>query len=113
MAKVEIVDSLAKEIKKKFKGESYKIVQLLRGLEKNPNKGKPLGHAMGFTIKEIKHKRFRFYFILDRTNINLLSREELTNLLIRFIRMSNKNHQQKTVDEIKKILVKLGPHGFE
>ena len=45
MARVEIVNSLAREIKKKFKSESHKIVNLLYTLEESPNKGKLLGNV--------------------------------------------------------------------
>ena len=38
MAKVEIIESLAEEIQKKFKSESHEIVKLLRTLENNPKK---------------------------------------------------------------------------
>ena len=37
----------------------------------------------------------------------------LKDLLIRFVRMSDKKHQQKTIDEIKKILIKIGQNEFE
>lgn len=112
MAKVEIVGSLARDIQKKFKGESHKIINLLRSLEENPHKGKVLGNAGEFTIKELKYKNFRFYFILDRFNINVLSKEELIDLLIKFVRMSDKKTQQKTINEIREILLKIGTDGF-
>ena len=98
MAKIEIIDSLAKEIQKKFKGESHKIVKLLRSVEENPKKGKLVGNVSGFLIKELKYKSFRFYFIVEGEKINFYSKEELVDLLIRFVRMSNKN----TLSKIKK-----------
>ena len=94
MAKVEIVDSLAKEIQKRFKGETHKIIQLLRNLEKNPNKGKLLGSIGGILIKEIRYKSFRFYFITDGHKLKFIDQENLTDLLIMFVRMSDKKHQQ-------------------
>jgi len=113
MAKVEIVNSLAREIKKKFKSESHKIVALLETLEENPHKGKLLGSIGGIVIKELKYKKFRFYFIADGFKLKVLSKEELTGLLMKFVRMSDKKSQQKTINEIRQILIKLGPHGFE
>ncbi len=113
MAKVEIVKSLAKQIKKKFKGESYEIIKLLRGLEKNPNKGKLIGQFSSFKVKELKYKKFRFYFIIELNNINVLSKEELVDMLMKFVRMSDKKEQQKTISEIREILIKIGPHEFE
>jgi len=112
MAKIEIVDSLAKEIQKKFKGESHKIIQLLRSLEDNPKKGKLLGSVGGVVIKEIRYKSFRFYFVTDGYKLKFFNKEDLTELLIMFIRMSDKGHQQETINEIKKILLSLGPEEF-
>ncbi|MFH1585418.1 MAG: hypothetical protein ABIB79_01485 [archaeon] len=113
MAKVEIVNSLAREIKKRFKSESHKLVDLLYSLEENPHKGKPLGNVGGFVIKELRYKKFRFYLITDGYKLKVFPKEELTDLLIRFVRMSDKKAQQKTINEIREILIKLGPHGFE
>jgi hypothetical protein len=113
MAKVQIIDSLLKEIQKKFKGESHKIIDLLESLEKNPKKGKFLGQFAGFAVKELKYKSFRFYFIGDGYKLNVLSEEELTDLLMKFVRMSDKKSQQKTIEEIRQILIKIGPSGFE
>ena len=112
MAKVEIIDSLAKEIQKKFGSESHNIVKLLRNLEKNPKKGKILGTVGGIIIKELKYKNFRFYFITDGYKLKVLSIDELGDLLIRFVRMSDKKEQQKTINEIKNILLKIGFSGF-
>ena len=113
MAKVEIVDSLAKEIQKKFKCESHKIIELLETLEQNPKKGKFLGNVAGLAIKELKYKSFRFYFIADGYKLKVLSEEQLTDLLLKFVRMSDKKDQQKTINEIREILIKIGPYGFK
>ena len=112
MAKVEIVNSLAREIKKKFKGESHKITDLLESLEENPRKGKPLGNVAGIVIKELKYKKFRFYFLVDGFKLKVLSKEELTDLLMKFVRMSDKKAQQKTINEIRQILITIGAGGF-
>jgi len=113
MAKVEIIDSLAKKIKNKFKAQSHKIISLLRTLEKNPKKGKLLGIVGGIVIKEVRYKSFRFYFITDGYKLKFFDKDSLTEMLIRFVRMSDKKSQQKTINEIKKILIHLGPKGFD
>jgi hypothetical protein len=41
-----------------------------------------------------------------------MNQEKLADLLIRFVRMSDKKEQQKTIDEIREILIKIGPEGF-
>ena len=57
MVKIEIVKSLALEIKKKFsKTEANKIIDLLYTLEESPHKGKILTNVAGIVIKELKYK---------------------------------------------------------
>ena len=112
MAKVEIARSLFEEIQKKFKGEARKIIDLLETLEESPRKGKELGNVGGIIIKEIKYKNFRFYFITDGFKLKVMGELELADLLIRFVRMSDKKSQQKVIDEIKKILSQVGEKGF-
>lgn len=112
MARVEIIEDLKNEVFKKFKSESVKIFELMKSLEDNPHKGKSLGHVGGLMIKELKYKNFRFYFIVDGNKLKIFSKEELTDLLIRFVRMSDKKDQQKTINEIKSILRKIGDGGF-
>ncbi len=113
MAKVEVTDSLYLEIEKKFKHKSVDILQNLKSLELSPKKGKVLGNVEGIIIKEIKYEGFRFYFITDGFKIKCLDEKELIDLLIRFVRMSNKKEQQKTINEIKHILTTIGPGGFD
>ncbi len=112
MAKVEITDSLLTEMEKKFKGEAHNIVDLMKSLEENPKKGKPVGQVGGIVIKELKYRNFRFYFIADGFKIRFLQISELRDLLIKFVRMSDKKTQQKTIDEIKEVLRKFGNEGF-
>ena len=113
MAIVLISEELEKIIDKKFKKQSITVFSLLYSLEKNPKKGKIIGQVGGIVIKEIKYESFRFYFIVDGFKLKVFSEEELTNLLIRFVRMSDKRDQQETINEIKKILIHFGPEGFK
>jgi len=112
MAKVTIAESLKNEILKKFKEESKIIFRQMHSLQENPNKGKSLGQVGGIVIKELKYKSFRFYFITDGYKLKIMSKSDLTELLIRFVRMSDKKDQQKTINEIRKILSKFGMEGF-
>lgn len=113
MAKVVITEKLEKEINKKFKKESIEIFELLYSLRENPKKGKELGQVGGVVIKELRYRNFRFYFITDGLKIKLLSIEELRDLFIKFVTMSDKKSQQKTIDKIKFILKSFGEKGFE
>jgi midasin (ATPase involved in ribosome maturation) len=112
MAKVEIVKSLFEEIQKKFKGEAQKVIDLIETLEDNPNKGKLLGRVGGVIIKELKYRNFRFYFITDGYKLKLIDESKLVDLLIRFVRMSDKKDQQETINEIKRVLINFGSEGF-
>ena len=114
MAKVVITKYLEKEINKKFKKQSIKIFELMFSLKENPKKGKPLANVGNVVIKEIRYdKGFRFYFITDGYKLKILKAEELKDLLIKFVKMSDKRSQQKTIEEIKYILRSLGERGFE
>ena len=112
MAKVSIAETLKDEILKKFKEESKIIFRHIYSLGDNPHKGKPLGQVGGIVIKELKYKNFRFYFITDGFKLKIMDDSRLVDLLIRFVRMSDKKSQQKTINEIKKILRTLGETGF-
>ena len=112
MVRVEITEKLYEEIEKKFKEEAGKIIDLLMSLKQSPSKGKILGVASGLTIKELKYKSFRFYFITDGFKLKCYDEDSLVDLLIKFIRMSDKKTQQKTINEIKTILQTLGSKSF-
>ncbi len=107
MAKVIITKKLEDEVNKLFKKESIKIFELMKTLEENPYKGKAVGQVGGIVIKELKHDSYRFYFVADGFEIKILKKEELSDLLIKFVRMSNKKDQQKVINEIKNVLKTL------
>lgn len=112
MAKVEIDINLKNEVLKKFKHESKEIFRQMQSLEENPHKGKMLGEVGGIVIKEIKYASFRFYFVTDGFKLKIMDQSKLVDLLIKFVRMSDKKDQQKTINEIKKILINFGVEGF-
>ena len=112
MVKVTILETLKDEILKKFKGESKLIFRQMYSLAENPNKGKSLCHIGEIVIKELKYKSFRFYFVTDGYKLKIMDESKLVDLLIRFVRMSDKKDQQQTIEEIRKILVNLGPERF-
>ncbi len=108
MPKILITKRLIKDIKKTFtKKERKIIINLFNNLKENHKKGKKVSVIGNIIIKELKYKKFRFYFITDRYKIKFLSISNLKDLLIKFVRMSNKKEQQKTINEIKKVLIFL------
>lgn len=113
MAQVIILADLKNDILKKFKGESKIIFRQMYSLGENPHKGKLLGNVGGIAIKEIRYKNFRFYLITDEYKLKILDESNLIDLLITFVRMSDKKEQQETINEIKKILLKFGPDSLK
>lgn len=113
MAKVLILPELVRQIQKVFKKKADKIYDLMEDLEIFPRKGKELGHIGEIVIKEMRYEGFRFYFITDGHKLKCLTDEELKNLLIKFVRMSDKDTQQKTIDVIKIVLKKMGFDNFK
>jgi hypothetical protein len=113
MAKVIITENLYGDIAKKFSNtEANKIIDLLEALGENPAKGKEISSVGKILIKEIKYGKFRFYFITDGYKIKILKADELKDLIIKFVRMSDKKSQQQTIEEIKIVLRSLGEEGF-
>jgi hypothetical protein len=112
MVRVIITRKLEEEISKIFKKQSSEILESFKSLEENPHKGKIVGQVNNIVIKELKNQSFRFYFITDGFKLKMLKKEELTDLLIKFVRLSNKRDQQKVIDNIKEILRKIGEDGF-
>ena len=100
------------EINKKFKKESVDVFELIYSLKNNPKKGKSIGQVGGVVIKELRYRNYRFYFITGGYKIKFLKEEELSDLIIKFIRMSDKKSQQKVIEGIKDVLRKLGEKGF-
>ncbi len=113
MAKVLILESLKNEVLKKLKGEAVEAFELMLSLKNSPQKGKLLGNVGNLVTKEIKYKSFRFYFITDGHILKIMDESNLIDLLITFVRMSDKKSQQKTINEIKNVLKHFGPEGFK
>jgi len=113
MAQVFFTATFVDELKKKFsEQEGNKILNLLETLEENPYKGKELFHSGKTLLKEIRYEKFRFYFITDGYKIKFLKATELEDLVLKFVRMSDKKDQQKIIEEIKHVLRSLGEEGF-
>jgi hypothetical protein len=113
MVEVIILENLKSEILKKFGREAGKIFRFIKSLEENPRKGKLLGNVGGIVIKELRYKSFRFYFITNGFKLKVLNGREVVDILMRFVRMSDKKSQQKVINEIREILQKVGVSGFD
>ena len=104
MAKVIITKGLEEEVNKRFKGQSVEVFELMLTLEDQPKKGKIVGVVGGIIIKELKYGVYRFYFITEGYKVKILKSDELRDLLIKFVRMSDKDMQEEVMYEIKSVL---------
>ncbi|MFC2134416.1 hypothetical protein ACFLTH_07340 [Bacteroidota bacterium] len=107
MIKIVILNSLRDKIYRTFKKDSLKVYKQIEELKTNPNKGRILGHVGSVSIREIRYKTFRIYYIIDVYDLKLFNQEKLRELLIKFIELSKKNNQQQTIDKIKEILKRV------
>ena len=108
MVEIIIPLELEEKINKKFKGESIRVFKLLYSLKENPRKGKELAQINKISIKELKYKSFRFYFLVGGYKLKILEERDLVDLLIKFVAMSHKKEQQQTIEQIKDFLRKFG-----
>lgn len=108
MVKILIVKGLFRSIKKRFSSsEVGQILDLFESLRHSPRKGKTVGVMNSIVVKELKYKKYRFYFITDGFKIKFLRVTDLKSLVIKFVRMSDKKNQKKVISEIKDVLSKL------
>ncbi|PIU29927.1 hypothetical protein COT07_03400 [Candidatus Woesearchaeota archaeon CG07_land_8_20_14_0_80_44_23] len=112
MAQVIVTKKLEQDINRKFKRESIEIFSLMQTLEDNPYKGKAIDKVGSILIRELKYRKYRFYFLTDGYRIKFLKTQELNDLIIKFVRMSEKKDQQKVIEEIRAVLRNLGKEGF-
>jgi len=108
MVTVVISPFLEREINDRCKGESVKVFTLLLSLQEQPKKGKIVGTVGAIVIEEIKYGVYRFYFITDGYKVKVLNAEELSDVLIKVVRMSDKDGQEKIISEIKAVVRQLG-----
>lgn len=52
------------------------------------------------------------YFITEGFKLRLFNKGFLVDLLMRFVRMSDKKAKKKTIEEIRQVLTKIGFDGF-
>lgn len=113
MPKVLITKDLFASLQKKFgDSQTQQFLDLFASLEDNPHKGDALGSVGGVVIKELKHKKFRFYFLTDGHVLKFGSPDELATMIIKFVKFSNKKDQEATIKSIKDVLKSLGFDGF-
>lgn len=113
MVKIVVTKILTKEIQRQFSmSQALEIADIFESLATSPQRGKSLSSVGGIVIKELKYGVFRFYFITDGHIIKFGTKDEFANLIIKFVRMSEKKNQQKIINEIKDVLRSFGFDNF-
>ena len=108
MIKVYVSKKLEKEINKRLsKKDADNAFMQIYSLKENPYKGDFITTIGNIVVKELKHGKFRFYFLHSNKLLKLITPEELENEIISFTEMSDKSkEQQKVIEKIKKELRK-------
>jgi hypothetical protein len=104
---VEFSRQFIKELKKhSSKSEAKNLVKKLALT--SPSEGDFVALIANIVIREKRLKSFRFYFIVQDTKKHVLTKEELRDLIIKFVALSKKNNQQQVINKLKEDLKKFG-----
>lgn len=104
---VEFSKSFLKELKKySSKSEAMKLLTKLAAT--TPSEGDFVALVANIAIREKRLKTFRYYFITTETKKHVITKEELSEFLIKFVALSKKNNQQNVIDKLKNDLQKFG-----
>ena len=96
-----------KELKKKTRQtEAKEIVKIL--MKTKPTDGDYLALVKNVLIRERKLKTFRFYFVQQNDKVEIMTKEEISDRILKFVALSKKNNQQDIIDKLKKELLEFG-----
>ena len=110
MARVLVSPPLVNKIRKKFGTNTKKIFKAIKKLEENSDSGKLLARVGRIKIKEIRYENvFRLYFLTNEELVKILDKNDLRDILIKFVAMSKKGkEQQEIINKLKEDLKKYG-----
>ncbi len=104
---VEFSKQFIKELKKySSKTQAKTIVKKLAS--STPSDGDFVALIANIVVREKRLKSFRFYFIVKDEQKQVVSTEELKNMIIKFVALSKKNNQQQVIDKLKEDLKNFG-----
>lgn len=104
---VEFSKQFIKELKKYSSKKEAKVLVEKLALT-SPSDGDFVALIANIVIREKKLKSFRFYFIVKDTKKHVITKEELKDLIIKFVALSKKNNQQHIIDKLREDLKKFG-----
>jgi hypothetical protein len=104
---VEFSKEFIKELKKHTsKTEAKSLVKKLA--KTTPSDGDFIALISNIVIREKRLNTFRFYFIVKDDKKHVITKEELKELIIKFVALSKKNNQQEVINKLKEDLKKVG-----
>jgi hypothetical protein len=104
---VEFSKEFIKELKKHTsKTEAKSLVKKLA--KTTPSDGDFIALISNIVIREKRLNTFRFYFIVKDDKKHVITKEELKELIIKFVAVSKKNNQQEVINKLKEDLKKVG-----
>ncbi|MFT4261109.1 MAG: hypothetical protein ACMXX9_01610 [Candidatus Woesearchaeota archaeon] len=110
MVKIYVTKNLEKDINKRLsKKEADNVFLQFYSLKENPFKGDLVTVVGKIVVKELKYKKFRFYFFHSNNILKILSLDDLKNEIIKFVAMSDKSkEQQKVINRLKSDIKNFG-----
>lgn len=99
----DFVKLLQKHVNKK---QASTLVKKLA--QTSPSDGDYVALVGNIVIREKRDKTFRFYFIVQNNVKHVITKEELSEMLVKFVALSKKNDQQNVIDKLKSDLQKFG-----
>lgn len=104
---VEFSKNFLKELQKyATKSQAESLVKKLA--KTSPSDGDYVALIGNIIIREKRNATLRFYFIVQNTIKHVITKDELNDMLVKFVALSKKNNQQKVIDTLKKDLQKFG-----
>ncbi|MFT4261270.1 MAG: hypothetical protein ACMXX9_02445 [Candidatus Woesearchaeota archaeon] len=104
---VEFSKNFIKELKKHTsKIDAKELVKKLALT--TPSDGDFVALIHNIVLREKRLKSFRFYFVVQDSKKHVITKEELNDLIIKFVALSKKNNQQHVIDKLKEDLKKFG-----
>lgn len=106
-----MVVKFSKHFMKELKKRCGKIQakEIILSLAKTkPTDGDFISIVKDVMIRERKLKSFRFYFVQNNQNIEILTIDEIKDRILKFVAISKKNNQQDVINRLKEDLLKVG-----
>lgn len=104
---VEFSQNFLKELKK-HANKSQAIALVKKLALTTHSDGDFVALVANIVIREKRDKTFRYYFIVKNDIKYVITKDELNQMLVKFVALSKKYNQQNVIDKLKKDLQQFG-----